>query len=118
MDRIQCYMDQQQLSNLQQESDGTQKISYFSHRSVESGSRITQSPSPYCRDQPEWFLDISLICCDKEESPDDSTVMVYFSCFSHSSWGNEMVHRLTRSMQGDVCRTNRRWRRRIDRQVL
>lgn len=115
LDRIRCFMEQQNLSDLQWETVGKEKISYFSRRSDDLTSVIRNIPNQ--ADQPEWVLDISLSCSIKEENPKEYHIMARLSCFSHSPRGVEIVERLTRTMPGEICRTNRRWRRRIDRHV-
>jgi len=111
MGRIQCFMGQQGLSNLQYETIGSRNISFY-HPPNPMESKI--NPSLCQTDQPEWILDFSLSCDDIENSPGDHNVIVHLCCYSNSSRGDEMIERIIGKIQGDVCRTNRRSRRRID----
>ncbi len=106
-------MDAQKIDNIQQELIDGRKISFFSSGPIEIDSPLTRIKSN--ENQPDWVLDILLSCCDEDESS-HFNITVHLSCFSHTSWGNHMIHKLTGNMQGEVCRTNRRWRRRVDRQ--
>ena len=116
MDRIRCYMELQNVCNLESETMGAHKFSFFSHRLVEAMDSKSY-PLPFNKDVPEWVIDFSLCHSEMEGNSEQNNIAVRICCFSHSSWGHEMVERITQKLQGDVCRTTRTWRRRMDRQL-
>ena len=109
LDRIKSYMELQGLSNLQCESVDAQSISYLSHRSHAVDCSIET-----LIDQPEWILDFSLRFSETEKSSAVFSIIVHLCCYSNSSIGDEVVNRITSKMRGEICRTNRQWRRRIN----
>jgi len=45
-----------------------------------------------------------------------AVVEVVVEAYNHSSYGKRAIEKITCQLQGEICRTNRRWRRKIKRQ--
>ena len=52
---------------------------------------------------------------DRDKS--NTSISVSLDCYRHSSRGNKAVEKIRSQLQGEICRTNRRWRRILRRQA-
>jgi 23S rRNA A1618 N6-methylase RlmF len=71
-----------------------------------------------------FLLDVQLQTTELHEQPSNADyqkntvvpVAVHVSAFQHSTHGKKTVGKITSQLEGEICRTNRRWRRKLKRQ--
>jgi hypothetical protein len=66
-----------------------------------------------------FLLDISLSISDRQPgiSQNIGNVQVHINGYCHSNYGQMMMDKIKSHLQNDICRTSRRWRRRIIKQM-
>jgi hypothetical protein len=66
-----------------------------------------------------FLFDISLSINDRQPgiSQNISNVQVHINGYCHSNYGQMMMDKIKSHLQNDICRTSRRWRRRIIKQM-
>jgi hypothetical protein len=61
----------------------------------------------------EWTMDFFLSSSDVVERSGFTLVTIHLCCYSNSQSNDEKLQSIVRKLEGEICRTNRRWRRRI-----
>lgn len=66
-----------------------------------------------------FIIDAFVVPDKKEEGDDDSTIsiQVILEMYSHTKYGTSILNKIRGSLQGEITRTNRRWRRLRKRQA-
>jgi len=83
--------------------------SYKHHK----GSTNMTNPSRLCLLPKEghFLIDVMVQCVSSREESKGNIVQVTSNSFSHSARGNTFINRILSQMEGDVTRSNRKWRR-------
>lgn len=83
----------------------------------ESASKVKYSKSEVCGSflpkEGHFLIDaiIQNATAELEKRNEDNDVIVTLNCFSHTRRGDMIIHKIKSQIQGEVRRSNRRWRR-------
>lgn len=107
---IRAYILEERVSNVSLKVD--EKESNALPDRISDGLSKTRNALEFLPREGHFCIDVNF-SCKENQSSDDSTIEVVLDCYRHSSFGEMVVKRILSQFEGEVCRSNRRWRRRL-----